>query len=65
MRPLLRAPMFGGAGYYRRRPRQRAAEPAPAPTTVDELTRLARLKEQGVLTDAEFEAQKQKLLSGP
>jgi hypothetical protein len=67
MRPLLRAPMFGGAGYYRaRRARQqRGAAPAPPPTTIDQLTKLARLKEQGVLTNEEFDTQKRKLLSGP
>lgn len=47
-----------------------AADPAPvavaaasAPASIaDELTKLAKLKEQGLLTDAEFEAQKRKLL---
>jgi len=32
-------------------------------STADELTKLAELKEKGVLTDAEFETQKTKLLS--
>lgn len=32
------------------------------PSVADELTKLAKLKEAGILTDAEFEAQKQKLL---
>ena len=32
-------------------------------STADELTKLAELKEKGVLTDAEFETQKVKLLS--
>ena len=31
---------------------------------LDQLTKLAQLHEQGVLTDAEFEVQKQKLLQG-
>jgi alpha/beta superfamily hydrolase len=31
---------------------------------IDQLTKLAQLHEQGVLTDAEFEVQKQKLLQG-
>jgi PH (Pleckstrin Homology) domain-containing protein/putative oligomerization/nucleic acid binding protein len=40
------------------------AQPAPtADDVVTQLERLARLREQGVLTDAEFEAQKQKILS--
>ncbi|WP_030243280.1 SHOCT domain-containing protein [Streptomyces sp. NRRL S-350] len=54
-----------------------AAEPAPppppppaAPTTtsmddrIAQLQKLAQLKEQGVLTDEEFTAQKQRLLAG-
>lgn len=41
-----------------------AAAPAPSagPTTIDQLKELAALKEQGVLTTEEFEAQKAKLL---
>ena len=31
---------------------------------IDQLTKLAALHDQGVLTDAEFEVQKQKLLQG-
>ena len=31
---------------------------------IDQLTKLAQLHDQGVLTDAEFEVQKQKLLQG-
>jgi hypothetical protein len=41
-------------------------EPAPSAPPVDvagQLTQLAALRDQGVLTDAEFEAQKAKLLS--
>jgi hypothetical protein len=47
---------------------QQAAAPppppaaAPATDTVSQLKELAALKEQGILTDAEFEAQKAKLL---
>jgi Short C-terminal domain len=36
--------------------------PAAAPDTVSQLKDLADLKAQGVLTDAEFEAQKAKIL---
>ena len=36
--------------------------PAAAPDTVSQLKQLADLKTQGILTDAEFEAQKRKLL---
>ena len=50
-------------------PQQYAAppEPAPAPAAptesrVDKLTQLAALKEQGVLTDAEFAAEKARIL---
>jgi Short C-terminal domain/Domain of unknwon function (DUF3824) len=38
--------------------------PAPAPTdTVTQLKELAELRTQGILTDAEFEAQKAKILA--
>lgn len=37
--------------------------PAPAPDPVAELKDLAELKSQGILTDAEFEAQKAKVLA--
>jgi hypothetical protein len=36
---------------------------APKPDLVDQLTKLADLRDRGVLTDAEFEAQKAKLLA--
>ena len=36
----------------------------PGETTADQLHKLADLKSQGVLTDAEFEAQKAKILAG-
>ena len=36
---------------------------AGASSTTDQLSKLADLKQQGVLTDAEFEAQKAKILS--
>ena len=35
----------------------------PGDTTADQLAKLADLKSQGVLTDAEFEAQKSKILA--
>ena len=37
--------------------------PAAAPDTVTQLKELAELKNQGILTDAEFEAQKAKVLA--
>jgi len=51
---------------------QQAPPPPPAPvaaapaaaSTVDQLKDLADLKQQGILTDAEFEAQKAKILAG-
>jgi Short C-terminal domain len=43
------------------------AQPAPAPVAapdpIEQLTKLAELKNQGILTDAEFQAQKAKILS--
>lgn len=36
--------------------------PAPAATSVEQLTALVALREQGVLTDAEFAAEKAKIL---
>lgn len=45
-------------------PPARAAAPAPpADDIIDRLERLAELKKQGILTDAEFEAQKAKILA--
>jgi hypothetical protein len=47
------------------------AAPAPAPAAggisdaaIQQLQKLAELKSQGILTDAEFEEQKRKLLAG-
>ena len=37
--------------------------PAAAPDTVTQLKELAELRSQGILTDAEFEAQKAKVLA--
>jgi hypothetical protein len=42
--------------------RQTAATTGAAPSSADQLAKLADLKNQGVLTDAEFEAQKAKIL---
>ena len=39
------------------------APPAPAPDPIQQLKDLADLKQQGVLTDAEFAAQKAKILA--
>jgi membrane protease subunit (stomatin/prohibitin family) len=48
---------------------QQAAQAAPAPAApqtdmVEQLQKLAALKDQGILTQAEFDAQKAKLLAG-
>jgi len=53
-------------------PQEYAAPPAAAPQaggamsqeSMDQLQKLAQLHEQGILTDAEFEVQKQKILQG-
>jgi putative oligomerization/nucleic acid binding protein len=85
-RPLLRAAMVGGAGYYAGKRIQEGREEdayrdarlegleagqargAPAggisDTSIEQLQKLGQLHDQGVLTDAEFEAQKQKVLQG-
>ena len=42
---------------------KQAAGHARVPSTADQLSKLADLKSQGVLTDAEFEAQKAKILA--
>jgi hypothetical protein len=50
---------------YYEPPPQPAPAPAPAaaaPDPIEQLTQLADLKERGLLTDAEFNAQKAKLL---
>ena len=39
-----------------------APAPSPAPDPIAQLKELAELKSQGILTDAEFEAQKAKIL---
>jgi len=81
-RPLMRAAMVGGAGYYagkkiqegreqdapqdepQEEPQQEAAPSAGGMTDemIDQLGKLGQLHEQGVLTDDEFAAQKQKVL---
>jgi len=44
-------------------PQPQSAQPAAAPDPVAQLKELAELKNQGILTDAEFEAQKAKILA--
>jgi hypothetical protein len=57
-------PRYGGQPQYQEAPPQ----PAPAPAAgqkdmVTQLRELAELKDQGILTDAEFDAQKAKILA--
>jgi hypothetical protein len=42
----------------------RQAAGTPGSSSADQLSKLADLKSQGVITDAEFEAQKSKILTG-
>jgi Short C-terminal domain/Domain of unknwon function (DUF3824) len=51
--------------YYEPPPQQYAPAPAPAaaPDPIEQLQKLADLKNQGILTEAEFEAQKAKILA--
>ncbi|GAA4731384.1 hypothetical protein GCM10023350_13430 [Nocardioides endophyticus] len=56
---------------YQQPPPQQYAPPPPAPgpaassdDLIENLQRLGALRDQGILTDAEFEAQKAKLLAG-
>ena len=42
---------------------QPAPAPAAAPDPIEQLTKLAELKNQGILTDAEFQAQKAEILA--
>jgi Short C-terminal domain len=44
-------------------PEAPVAPPGGGPSTLDQLKQLGELKEQGVLTEAEFAAQKAKLLA--
>ena len=60
------------AAYAQQAPQQSYAQPAPQPPqpaatgtgdTIAQLKDLAALRDQGVLTDAEFEAEKAKILA--
>jgi hypothetical protein len=44
-------------------PPPQPAPAAPAPDPIEQLKELAALRDQGILTDAEFEAQKAKILA--
>ena len=57
------AERWGNQGYYDEpAPEPQAAAPQVDP--LDQLKQLGELKAAGVLTDAEFEVQKQKILQG-
>lgn len=54
---------------YAAPPQQQYAPPPPAPAAggddmIEQLTKLGELRDKGILTEAEFEAQKGKLLYG-
>jgi Short C-terminal domain len=55
---------YGREQYYQQQPTAPVPVQAPAPPkdTVTQLKELAELKSQGFLTDAEFQAQKAKIL---
>ena len=62
-----------GANQAQEQQEQQQYEQAPPPQqaggamsedSMDQLQKLAQLHEQGILTDAEFEVQKQKILQG-
>jgi Short C-terminal domain len=74
-RPLLRAAAVGGAAYMAGKRKGESGYEQPeamppqqgagaSPSTMDQLKTAAELHDRGVLTDAEFEQQKQALLSG-
>ncbi len=65
--------LAGGLGYYlgRNSTTKQQNQPyypppyqPPQPNVVDQLQRLADLRDRGVLTEAEFQQQKQRILSG-
>src|SRR5919199_3095911 len=61
------AERYGQQQYYEEPPPQQYAAPAPAaaepaPDPIAQLKQLAALKDQGILTEEEFAAQKAKIL---
>jgi hypothetical protein len=55
------APQYAEPQYVEPAP---TPAPAPAPDPLEQLTKLGQLRDSGVLTEAEFEAQKAKILAG-
>jgi Short C-terminal domain len=56
-------PQYAPQPQYYEAPPQLAPAAAPAPDMITQLKELAALKDQGILTDAEFEGQKAKILA--
>jgi putative oligomerization/nucleic acid binding protein len=50
--------------YYEQAPPQAGPTPPAQPDPLEELKKLGELKASGVLTEAEFQAQKAKILAG-
>jgi hypothetical protein len=58
-------PQYAQQPQYYEPPPQQYAQPAPAPAApdpIEQLTKLAALKDQGILTEEEFAAQKARIL---
>jgi glucan-binding YG repeat protein len=49
--------------YVQAAPAPQPVAAAPAPDMIEQLKELAQLKDQGILTEAEFDAQKAKILA--
>jgi hypothetical protein len=49
--------------YEQQQPQQEAAPAAPEADPIERLRQLGELRDQGILTEAEFEAQKAKILA--
>ena len=49
--------------YYEPPPQYAQPAPAPAPDPIEQLKELAALRDQGILTEEEFAAQKAKILN--
>ena len=58
----MQAQMQSGQMQPGQMPGMAPAQPAAAPDPVEQLEKLAALKEKGALTEAEFEAEKAKIL---